>query len=278
MAAPAQFGNPFTLENSVNKLKDIQRGQETDDANSDVLGISFSASFDPGGLKENANGFRGLANAGRTACSHVRFRSGPDSNGHGVCWGVPASVAVNAATNQIYVANYGNNTVSVISTPANEVIATVQVGSRPVSVAVNPTTGFVYAANNGGNSVSVIDPSTNTVTATLAVGTAPYSVAFSPVTGDIYVANSGSNTVSVLDGSSYGLIATVNVGSEPYSVAVNTTTGVVYVANSGSNTVSVLSPANAVIATVGVGSECGVWQQLHGGGFGFGDGRDHLYQ
>src|SRR5208282_3838279 len=68
----------------------------------------------------------------------------------------PTSVAVNPATNQIYVANSGSNTVSVIS-PANAVMATVGVGLEPSSAAVNSTTGYIYVANYGSNTVSAIN-------------------------------------------------------------------------------------------------------------------------
>jgi YVTN family beta-propeller protein len=52
----------------------------------------------------------------------------------------PNGVGVNPLTNRIYVANNGNNTVSVIDGLANAVIATVPVGSGPVGIGVNPST------------------------------------------------------------------------------------------------------------------------------------------
>jgi YVTN family beta-propeller protein len=52
----------------------------------------------------------------------------------------PIAVAVNPSTNQIYVANYGSGTVSVINGATNTVIATVTVGNEPDAVALNPST------------------------------------------------------------------------------------------------------------------------------------------
>lgn len=83
-----------------------------------------------------------------------------------------------------YIANSGSNSVSVIDTATNTVVATVGVGLVPYRVAVNPAGTRVYVTNNGGNNVSVIDTSSNTVVATIPVGsgvvTAPHGIAVNP--------------------------------------------------------------------------------------------------
>src|SRR5215510_7569776 len=61
-----------------------------------------------------------------------------------------------------YVTNSNDNTVSVIDTTTNTVIATVPVGEHPLGVAVTPNGAFAYVANESSNSVSVIDTATNT--------------------------------------------------------------------------------------------------------------------
>src|SRR5271157_774445 len=67
-----------------------------------------------------------------------------------------------------YIANYKDNTVSVIDTSTNTVTATVNVGILPYGVAV--TGAHLYVTNEGSNTVSVIDTLTNTITATINVG------------------------------------------------------------------------------------------------------------
>jgi YVTN family beta-propeller protein len=69
---------------------------------------------------------------------------------------LPTGVGVNSSTNRVYVANYGDNTVSVIDGSTNAVVATVGVGTSPIGVGVNSSTNRVYVANNGDNTVSVI--------------------------------------------------------------------------------------------------------------------------
>jgi YVTN family beta-propeller protein len=57
----------------------------------------------------------------------------------------PDAIAVNSATNQIYVTNHGSGTMSVISGATNTVAATVTVDSEPDAVAVNPATSQIYS-------------------------------------------------------------------------------------------------------------------------------------
>src|ERR1700753_2092596 len=81
----------------------------------------------------------------------------------------PLGVAVDPTTGNVYVANEGSDTVSVISEKTNMVTATIPVGPGPFGVAVDPTTGNVYVTDSGDASVSVISEMTNTVTDTIAL-------------------------------------------------------------------------------------------------------------
>ncbi|MGH9571487.1 MAG: YncE family protein, partial [Candidatus Angelobacter sp.] len=109
----------------------------------------------------------------------------------------PSAVAVNPATNKIYIANRGSNNVTVIDGISNSV-STVTVGSSPVAVAINPATNQIYVANNVSNDLTVIDGATNS-TSLVTVGSGPVAVAVNSATNKIYVANSGSNNVTVID-------------------------------------------------------------------------------
>ncbi|NDB47398.1 MAG: YncE family protein [Nitrososphaeria archaeon] len=82
--------------------------------------------------------------------------------------GAPRGMAFDPNNGNIYVANSGSNTVSVISSSTNTVVATIPVGSFPVDVTFNPTNGYLYVPNHFGNSVSVINGATNTVVTTIS--------------------------------------------------------------------------------------------------------------
>jgi YVTN family beta-propeller protein len=149
----------------------------------------------------------------------------------------PYALAVNPATNRIYIANSASNNVTVIDGTTNAT-TTVSVGTAPAAVAVNPVTNKIYVANAGSSSVTVIDGATN-ATRTVAAGTNPNALAVNALTNRVYVSNSGSNNVTVIDETS-GTASTITSGAAPYAVAVNPVTNKIYVANSGSANVTVI--------------------------------------
>jgi len=99
-----------------------------------------------------------------------------------------------------YITNLGSNTVSVIDTKTNTVIATIPVGSEPRGVAASPDGSRVYVTNRNSNNASVIAAASNSVIATIGgLGNSPQGVAVSPNGSKVYVTNLNSNTVSVID-------------------------------------------------------------------------------
>jgi YVTN family beta-propeller protein len=176
----------------------------------------------------------------------------------------PIIVAVNAATNRIYMVNEGqySSSAAVIDGWTNTVDAMVAVGYRPRAMAVNPVTNKIYITNEYddsrayyGNTVTVIDGATN-LAAKVVVGLEPYGVAVNPVTNKIYVANGGGGivpgSVTVIDGATL-LTTTVAVGAECFEIAVNPVTNKVYVGNYRPNTVTVIDGATNVTTTIPVG-------------------------
>ena len=93
------------------------------------------------------------------------------------------------SVNRIYVANFNDNTVSVINGATNAVIDTIPVGINPAGVAVNPLTNRIYVANRNSDDVSVIDGITNTVIATVPAGDEAGGAGVNTATNLIYAAN-----------------------------------------------------------------------------------------
>jgi YVTN family beta-propeller protein len=136
--------------------------------------------------------------------------------------GKPLGVAVSPDGKFVYVANDTFNSVSVIATATNVVVATVGVGSSGAEgVAVTPDGNFVYVASpSGGGMVSVIATASSTVAATVGVGSFPNAVAVSPDGKFVYVTNFGSNNVSVIATATNTVVATIGVGSGPDGVGI----------------------------------------------------------
>ena len=134
----------------------------------------------------------------------------------------PFGVAVTPDGKHVYVANNASNTVSVIETASNTVVATVLgVGGFPLEVAITPDGKHAYVANESShNNVPVIATATNTVVDTVPVGEAPVGVAVTPDGKHVYVANRNSANVSVIATASNTVVATIPVGTQPFDVAI----------------------------------------------------------
>ncbi len=79
-----------------------------------------------------------------------------------------------SSAQKAYVANSGDNTVSVIATATSTVVgAPIPVGHRPGGVAVTPDGSKVYVVNGDDDTVSVIATGINMVVAVLPVGHSP---------------------------------------------------------------------------------------------------------
>ncbi|ALK06475.1 MAG: cell surface protein [Methanosarcina sp. 795] len=159
-----------------------------------------------------------------------------------------------------YIANSGDNTVSVIDTATNNVTAIIPVGNYTMGVAVSPDGKKVYVTNFFDSTISVIDAAKNKVTATIPVGNAPRGVAISPDGKKVYVPHTdvgapSNNMIFIIDTATNEVEATVLVGVVPFGVAVTPDGKKVYVTNLDDKTVSVIDTAtNTVIATIPVGN------------------------
>ena len=148
----------------------------------------------------------------------------------------PVSVAVNSATNRIYVANRGDGitpgSVMVIDGTTNSVDATVPVGLGPCGIAANSLTNKIYVTNSYEDSLTVIDRATNqTQLIFFDTGSFPCELAVNTATNKIYVVNGGRNVVAVVDGASNSATR-IPVAKLPEHIAINPVTNKIYVGNS----------------------------------------------
>lgn len=154
-----------------------------------------------------------------------------------------------------YIPNSDDNTVSVLNTLTNQVVALIPVGADPESVEITPDGKTIYIMNFSGSSISVLDGFSNTVTATIHTGNKPASALLSKTGMFLYVANEADNTVSVFNTATNTLVATIPVGNAPEALGITPDGKTLYVANCLSNTVSEVSTnTNHVVKTISTGN------------------------
>jgi YVTN family beta-propeller protein len=151
----------------------------------------------------------------------------------------PGAVAVDAATNKIYVTNAGSNNVTIIDGVSNTT-TTVNVGASPNAVTVDQATNKIYVANHDDSSVTVIDGATNATTS-VAVNDIPFThsnlpvaIAVNAATNQIYAAAGSSDglrsgTLAIIDGATNGVSHFLGAQQVVNGMALNPATNKIYV-------------------------------------------------
>ncbi|WP_353063907.1 YncE family protein [Tunturibacter psychrotolerans] len=206
----------------------------------------------------------------------------------------PEAIAVNNATNRIYVVNSGAGNVSVIDGAVDRVTGTIKTDRRPYYIAVNEATNKAYVSNTFSKVMTVLDLSTDTPS-DWAIGSGdavavdsksnqvyllgyedPNLRIMNGATGEVtrepvgsihawalaidqgirklYVTGVGSADVLVVDLESR-THTVIKVGNYPCAIAVNPKTHMAYVTNYADNTVSVIDGVSGKVkGTIPVGS------------------------
>ena len=133
----------------------------------------------------------------------------------------PVAVEFTPDGSLAYVANTGNNTVSIIDASSRTVLDNVLVGGEPVGIAFTPDGTEAWIANRFSDDVTLIDVSTGMVTSTIDVGLQPGSVGFTPDGTVAYVPHGGEKSLSVVDVASGTVVDTLEFAWETQYVVFN---------------------------------------------------------
>ncbi len=140
----------------------------------------------------------------------------------------------------LIVANPDSNSVSLIDTAGQEVLAELPVGIDPRTVAVNDESTRAYVANHGSDTVSVIDLQERRVTGEIAIGNRPYGIVISPDGQYLYVTEQGSDTLAILETEAGRPIRRIGLADRPSGLALDGDGRLLYVTHLLSNTITVV--------------------------------------
>ena len=163
----------------------------------------------------------------------------------------PKGVAVTPDGESIYVANYSDNTVSVVSRLSQTVVATIPVETGPYGIDVTPDGAQVYVTNLIDDSVSVIRTSDNTVLTSIPLNQpSPGSLAVSPDGQHVYAAHINPGLVSVIRTVDNTLIHEIPDVASASMIAFTPDGAHAYISNRDANTVSVIQTSDHSVSQV----------------------------
>jgi len=164
----------------------------------------------------------------------------------------PGGFAFSPDGRYAYVTNTGDNTVSVIDTTTDTVVATVSdIGHTSLGVAVSPDGSRVYVSNlETEGTVTAIDTATNTpVGDPIPVGAFPAGLVVSADNTKVYVTNVDDGTVSVIDVATHAVVKTIPVGGSAFDIVLAPDGTTAYAVSTWAGPVAVIDTATDTVTT-----------------------------
>ena len=147
----------------------------------------------------------------------------------------PTHAALTANGSKLYVANAGEDTVSVnnVGTPTQVGTISLAAGAEPVFVHTAEA-GNMYVANYGNGTVAQISTTADVVIATVAVGGKPIALAEMPNAQKLYAVSQGPGAVTSINITGFSVSKTISVGGTPVWAVARSDNAKIYVLdNSG---------------------------------------------
>ncbi len=184
------------------------------------------------------------------------------------------ALAATAEAERAYVSNEDGDSISVLDTQREAVVATIDVGKRPRGLKVDAA-GRLFVAVSGlpkcpptvpdeecaklerdldADGIAVVDTASRRIVKVLAAGSDPEQFALSADGARLFVSNEDAGRMSVVDVASGKVVASVAVGQEPEGVAVTPNGRWVLVASESNHAVAVIDTRTLqVVRSVEVG-------------------------
>lgn len=165
--------------------------------------------------------------------------------------GGPIGIAVDDTRHRIFVSDWYNARVWVLSADDLSLTATLKTGSAPAGLAISPDGRWLATADRDSNQISIFDAGTLAFLHHVTVGERPFGLTFA-ADGRVFSADVGSNTVTAVDPESGRVVGRVETGERPYGIAFAAERG--FVTNQYGDSVTVFDAGTyAQVAMIDVG-------------------------
>jgi DNA-binding beta-propeller fold protein YncE len=135
----------------------------------------------------------------------------------------PVQLTLKPDGGEIFVSNFGADTISEIGTAANEVGGSYVIGAGPVRGIVSADNSTLYVSNFSSDTVGVYSIDDGKLVGTVHVGSRPDALALSPNQNFLFVADTAAGDVSVVRTAARQgavLLTIIPVGQQPNAIAV----------------------------------------------------------
>jgi YVTN family beta-propeller protein len=197
--------------------------------------LSLQAQIDLGPAAQGPNGVAVIPGSGRVVVANRQTANASvvDPATGALVQNIPADLLPNGvivAGDYGYIANYGNDSVTVFDPTTLTMIRTLYgVGHEPALLAGDPEAGDAYLTAHGSDQVFYLHD--GQVIGQWNGVPAPYGVTYDPSSRRLYVANRGAaHTVTVIDVYLDQVVGTIDLGREPFVLTVNPASGHLFVA------------------------------------------------
>jgi len=155
----------------------------------------------------------------------------------------PRGLVYSPFSQQLFVANSGDNSIDVIDVPTRQPLRTVPLvfGDTPSRLELSPDERLLYVLNYGSSSLAVFDTQSFQEVGRYSLGSSPVGIATNRLSGYVYVTNRLSDNVNVYEPVNQSVTTTYAAGTSPTELILNSRAGSLYVCHDGQRTLTVLN-------------------------------------
>jgi YVTN family beta-propeller protein len=142
----------------------------------------------------------------------------------------PSAVAFDPSTDEVYTANNGSNSVSVVAASDGTLVTTISVSGGPNAIAYDNSTRDLYITSYKTGNVTVVSSNHSVVGVIPTSGSAePVGIAYDPASDTVAIAEDGPEVVGMISTANASFVANVTVDGQPLAVGCDAQSGAVYV-------------------------------------------------